>query len=302
MDFTLDFKCVEFIGEGAHGTVYSVEEQSTKQLFACKNIEFASSRRSRNDVKKEILALQKMRHTHIVTISLYSQTMTGIRILILPLADYDLKQFMTKCAQQDFPADMTKSILSWFGCLLQALRFAHSNRVKHRDIKLENILIKNTETKLGNLVQGFHVYLSDFSLAKDFTGEEASVAVDEMPAGSPRYRAPEIRATVGGGRKADVFSLGCVYAEMLSVVCHKHFEELKNWCEAEHQTDIFRDSLPAMETWPAQLKGDLEGTTRRIMWKTIRNMIHRDLDMRHTADEALKSVEEIPDVRCSHVY
>ena len=282
---------MDFIGKGSHGVVYSVEEQTTKELYACKDI-LATSSRSLSDAKQEILTLKKMRHTHIVTISAYSQTQNRFRILMEPLAEYDLKQFMIECAKQGFPFDKTKLILSWFGCLLHALKFAHSNRIKHKDIKLGNILVKFS-----------HVYLSDFSLSKDFTEEESSVTVDEMAAGTLRYRAPETRGNVGGRRKADVFSLGCVYAEMLTVVCHKPFEELRKRCENEYKTDIFRDSLPAVVTWLDELKRDSKNEKKiSIMWKTIRSMIHEELDMRHTADEALKSVEEIPESRCSHVH
>lgn len=292
MEFKLEFKPVKSIGKGSHGTVYSVAEQTTKELYACKEISVSESSRSRDEVMQEILTLKKMRHTHIVTISVYSQTKTGFRILMEPLAECDLKQFMIECAKQGFPPDKTRLILSWFGCLLHALKFAHANSIKHRDIKLGNILVKLS-----------HVYLSDFSLAKDFTEEESSVAVDERAAGTLRYRAPETQGNVGGRRKADVFSLGCVYAEMLTVICHKPFEELGKRCKDEHKTDIFRDSLPAVVTWLDKLKKASKDEQKiSIMWKTIRSMIDEELDMRHTADEALKSVEEIPESRCSHVH
>lgn len=291
-DFRLEFKPVNLIGQGSHGIVYSVEEQTTKELYACKDTLKVRSSSSMSDVMAEILALKKMRHTHIVTISAYSLIETGFRILMEPLAECDLKQFMIECAKQAFPLDKTKLILSWFGCLLHALKFAHANRIKHRDIKLENILVKLS-----------HIYISDFSLAKYFTEEESSVAVGEIAAGTFRYRAPETQGNIGGGRKADVFSLGCVYAEMLTVVCRKPFEELRKRCKAEHQTDKFRDSLPAVVTWLDELKrGSKDEKNIPIMWKTIRSMIHEELDMRHSAEEALKSVEEIPESRCSHVH
>ena len=292
-EFKLEFEYLNTIGKGSHGTVHRVQENTTKELYACKYIPMStSSSRSEDDVKQEILDLKKMRHTHIVTISAYSQTTTGFSIYLHPLAEHNLKEFMTECDEQSFPSDKTNMILPWFGCLLHALRFAHFNKIKHRDIKLGNILVK-----------GSHVYLSDFSLAKDFTEQESSVAVGEVAAGTLRYRAPETSNNLPGHRIADVFSLGCVYAEMLTVVCHIHFKKLSDKQKAEHKTDFFRGSLPAVVNWLHKLKGDSEGDEKvAAMCRTIRNMIEEDSDRRHTADEALRSVGEISEFRCLHVH
>ena len=294
-DFKLEFQTLKEIGKGAHGTVYRVEEKTTQELYACKDIQMSKPSlrgRKKSEVKEEILLLKKLRHTHIVTISAYSQTDTGFRILMESLADHDLKDFLTDCATKSFPADMTEMILPWFACLLHALEFAHSERIKHNDIKLANILVK-----------GSHVYLSDFSLAKDFSGQDTCVTVDEVPVGTMRYRAPETENNLAGGRKADVFSLGCVYSEMLTVVCRRPFGELCERQMAEHRTDVFRNSLPAVVKWLLRLTKGLTNEDKvKTMCKPIRSMIESDLGMRHSAHEALVSVEEIPGLRCVHIH
>lgn len=290
-DFKLEFKVKECIGEGSHGTVYSVEESTTKELYACKYIRLSSlAPRTEDEVKKEILTLKKLRHTHIVALSVYCRTDVGFKILMQPLAELDLKEFMIVHAKQGFPPNETNLILSWFGCLLQGLEFAHSNKIKHKDIKPGNILVKHPQ-----------VYLSDFSLAKDFTGEDSSVAVGEIPAGTLRYRAPETRNNAGR-RKADVFSLGCVYAEMLTVVCKKSFEELYKKCLAVGKTDRFRDNLPTVKDWLDQLRRDSADERIPALCKIIRLMMDEDIEIRHTAAEAVKSVESIAGCRCPRVH
>lgn len=299
----IEFETLNFIGEGAHGKVYRVEEKTTKELYACKQIQMsgpALKGRRKSEVKLEILVLKKLRHTHIVNISTYSQEDTGFTIIMDPFADHDLKKFLADCAKEGFPGEKTKMILPWFACLLYALRFAHSQNIKHRDIKMANILVK-----------GSHIYLSDFSLAKDFTGQDTSVAVDEEPAGTMRYRAPETKNNVAGGRIADVFSLGCVYSEMLTVVCGKPFEKLCEKQKAEHGTDIFRESLPAVENWLRKLKDKfaneekakdekVKGEIVKVLCRIIWRMIEENSEKRDSAQEALKSVEGIPELRCVH--
>ena len=298
-EFVFQFETLALIGKGSHGNVYKVKEKTTNELYACKDIQMSKPSlrtRTKGEVKDEILLLKKLRHTHIITISNYSEVDTGFSILLEPLADQDLKEFLKDCAKKDFPDDITNMILPWFACLLHALKFAHAENIKHRDIKPANILVKRS-----------HVYLSDFSLGVDFTGQDASVATDEVAAGTMRYRAPETSANGGGGRKADVFSLGCVYSEMFTVVCRKPLEELGNRSKAEHKTDFFRESLPTVKDWLIELK-DKSASDMNIkkLWKVIRCMIQEELGMRHTAQEALdlmkKGEAKTPDLSCLHIH
>ena len=276
--------------------MYRVKETTTQELYACKHLQWnkpSLQGRSEVEVKGEIAVLKRLRHTHIVTISAYCQAKTGFMILMEPLADCDLKKFLIDCAEKKFPADKTKMILPWFACLLHALDFAHHEKIKHRDIKPANILLK-----------GSHIYLSDFSLAKDFADQDTSVAVGEEAKGTMKYRAPETKDNVAGGRKADVFSLGCVYSEMLTVVCRKPFGKFDEWRKAEHKTDLFRDSLPAVQKWLRELRKaspDDEKEKVTNMCKTIQGMLEEEREMRHSAHQALISVEESPDLRCGHI-
>ena len=296
-ELRLDFQIQKTIGRGSHSTVYQVQETTTQELYACKDVQWTTPSlqgRTETDIKEEIFLLKRLRHTHIITISAYCQAETGFRILMEPLADRDLKHFLIDCADKEFPAEMTKMILPWFACLLHALAFAHEARIKHRDIKLANILLK-----------GSHIYLSDFSLAKDFADMDTSVSLGEEARGTLKYRAPETKGFVAGGRKADVFSLGCVYSEMLTVVCRRPINKLCERFKAEHKTDLFRDSLPAVKIWLRELRTVSPNDEKRkvmSMCKTIQGMLEEDLDMRHSAHQALIAVEESSELRCLHIH
>ena len=277
--------------------MYQVQETTTQELYACKDVQWTKPSlhgRSETEVKEEIFVLKRLRHTHIVTISAYCQAETGFRILMVPLADRDLKHFLIDCAEKRFPAEDTKMILPWFACLLHALDFAHEEKIKHRDIKPANILLK-----------GYHIYLSDFSLAKDFADQDTSVAVGEEAKGTMKYRAPETKNNAAGGRKADVFSLGCVYSEMLTIVCRKPLKEFCEWRKAKHKTDLYRDSLPAVKEWLRELRrasptDDKEKVTN--MCQIIQGMLEEEREMRHLAHQALIAVEENSELRCLHIH
>ncbi len=95
-------------------------------------------------------------------------------------------------------------------CLL-AVEYLHALRIVHRDIKPSNILI----------TAGYDAKLCDFGLAKPYTIQ----SVMTPRAISPWYRCPEATLKDSYGYGADVWSLGCVFLEMLS--CQALFYNLK---------------------------------------------------------------------------
>lgn len=107
----------------------------------------------------------------------------------------------------------------WFGCLASGLAYLHSNKIRHKDIKPTNILVRYG-----------CVFLSDFGVSK-FIAPEADTQSEGPPGRlTYKYAAPEVIAQDSRGRQADVFSLGCVFAEMLVVFCgqtRSTFEEYR---------------------------------------------------------------------------
>jgi serine/threonine protein kinase len=79
--------------------------------------------------------------------------------------------------------------------------------VIHRDIKLDNILINKVEE--GE----FKIKISDFGLAT-FKPKEGQKLYDKS--GTPCYMAPELLRGVGYTEKADIFSLGSVFFNLLT--------------------------------------------------------------------------------------
>ena len=98
--------------------------------------------------------------------------------------------------------------------LASALAHAHSLGVAHGDVKPANLLFVNETLKLA-----------DFGLATEASEAESPSAATEARrrVGTPRYAAPEVcspspgAATEGSAFAADVWSLGCVFHELLTL-------------------------------------------------------------------------------------
>ena len=99
---------------------------------------------------------------------------------------------------------------TWFMCLASTLAYMHNSGVRHQDIKPSNIIHR-----------GSTIYFTDFSSSSQF--EIGQTTSTENPARtSAMYSAPEVINRDGvlnrHGRGTDVFALGAVFCEMLTVL------------------------------------------------------------------------------------
>lgn len=92
------------------------------------------------------------------------------------------------------------------GCLAAALYTVHDAKIRHKDIKPMNILVYN-----GSLL------LADFGCSNDFSDMNHS-QTSGCEVGTRKYFAPELQEGRSRGCATDVFALGCVFLEIISVL------------------------------------------------------------------------------------
>ena len=263
------FQTRRLLGRGSYGDVYEVLEPSLNQVVARKV--FYLDDRSATDpmelegqVMKEYEIMVQLTHDHIVRVMFPLKEESSFSIFMLPVADEDLRTYLESCVKSNYPTDSTDIILSWFGCLADALAFAHRKGIVHRDIKPSNILIK-----------GSQVYLADFGLAKDFANHNASATNADIVRGTPIYRAPEVRVDNPRGPPADVFSLGCVFSEMLTVCCNKSLDSYQGYRKAtdDEFQFAFRANLRKVNEWLYDLGKSQEDDVYHFLINLVRSML-----------------------------
>jgi serine/threonine protein kinase len=145
--------------------------------------------------------MKELKHENIVSLHDVIHTESKL-MLVFEYMDRDLKKYMDVRGERgalDYP-----TIKSFTFQLLQGIAFCHENRVLHRDLKPQNLLINNK----GQLK------LADFGLARAF-GIPVNTFSNEVV--TLWYRAPDVLL---GSRtyntSIDIWSAGCIMAEMYS--------------------------------------------------------------------------------------
>jgi serine/threonine protein kinase len=109
------------------------------------------------------------------------------------------------------------TLCRFFTCLMKSLNFPHSCPIKHMDIKPQNIPVRNIKDTSINDTDPFKIYITDFGLSP-FYVSVGDTETDSWTTFARAYAAQEVVLQVTRGLSADIFSMGCAYAEMLSVV------------------------------------------------------------------------------------
>ncbi|XP_071416803.1 cyclin-dependent kinase 6 isoform X1 [Pithys albifrons albifrons] len=117
--------------------------------------------------------------------------------LVFEHVDQDLTTYLDKVPEPGVPTETIKDMMLQ---LFRGLDFLHSHRVVHRDLKPQNILV----TSNGQ------IKLADFGLARIYSFQMAltSVVVTLW------YRAPEVLLQSSYATAVDLWSVGCIFAEM----------------------------------------------------------------------------------------
>ncbi|KZT19930.1 Pkinase-domain-containing protein [Neolentinus lepideus HHB14362 ss-1] len=203
-----NYTVLDVIGEGAYGVVCSAIHTPTQRKVAIKRITPFDHSMFALRTLREIKLLRHFHHENIISI---------LDILRPPsLDDFKEVYLVQELMETDLHRVIRTQELSDDHCqyfiyqTLRALKALHSADVLHRDLKPSNLLLNaNCDLKL-----------CDFGLARSARPppnvDDTSTFMTEYVA-TRWYRAPEVMLTFKEYTRAiDIWSVGCVLAEMLS--------------------------------------------------------------------------------------
>jgi len=199
------WKAGGILGNGRLGNVVRAMDICTGEMFAVKRLFYDSTNDSQltfiQSLEKEVQILQKLAHPNIVKF-LGSESITDSLFLYLEyLPGKSLAALISGLGA--LPEHLVKMYLK---DILTGLKYLHERGVVHRDLKGANLLLDE---------EG-RVHLADFGCSAQLDASCSHSDILTSLKGSLPWMAPEVIQQAGYGRKADIWSVGCVAIELLS--------------------------------------------------------------------------------------
>jgi serine/threonine-protein kinase len=194
------FTVEALIGRGGMGDVYRAADREHGRAVALKLLRptLAAQEEFAARFVREARVMQTLEHPAIVAVFDAGEACGRLYLAMRLINGISLKDLLA----QGRPS--TEESLRILARLAEALDYAHSRGVIHRDVKPSNILLD---------LHGQPV-LVDFGLAKAMG--EISVTISSRYLGTPAYMAPEQAAGEPVSHRADLYSAACVAFEMLT--------------------------------------------------------------------------------------
>lgn len=204
----------------------------------------------------------------IVKVASYTD-MKYFGLILSPVADCNLAEFYNQVSEG---LENLNLLRQFFGCLATGLQYLHGAKIRHRDIKPENILIKSG-----------CVYLADFGISLDWYTLTRSTTTEDTGK-SWIYCAPEVASYEKRNSTSDIWSLGCVFLEMCSILKGRTVHDMRQYFKKLHGKYKFFQCFPAIQAWSGELWNlDSESDNLPLYWASL--MMDRDPDSRPSAND-----------------
>jgi len=194
-----DYELTERLGAGGYGEVWKAIgpgglPKAVKVLYGERNGEHAEAE------LKSLERMRELRHPFLLSIERIEVANSRL-IVVTELADGSLSDRFEECRKGGDNGIPRDELLGYLRDAADALDFMSTQHgLQHLDIKPDNLLM-----------QGGHVKVGDFGLAKDISTTNVSV----LNGFTPMYAAPELFEG-RPGRASDQYSLAIVYQMMLT--------------------------------------------------------------------------------------
>jgi len=206
-----EFTVGPLLGQGGFAAVFRVRDNSLNRDVAVKvlDVELSPSPTVAERFLREAQTVARLEHPHIVPIYKVGRQEEVFYIIMRCIDGPSLRHLLERMKKLSVgdAARIARQVAD-------ALAYAHSHDIVHRDIKPDNVLLD----KSG------HVLVTDFGIAKAAQAAQAATPAtggaqltsEGMIIGTPQYMSPEQAAGDKLDGRSDIYSLGIVLYQMLA--------------------------------------------------------------------------------------
>ena len=204
-----EFTVGPLLGQGGFAAVFRARDNSLNRDVAVKvlDVELAPSPNVAERFLREAQTVARLEHPHIVPIYKVGRQAEVFYIIMRCIDGPSLGDLLERHQKLSIgdAARIARQVAD-------ALAYAHTHDIVHRDIKPDNVLLDKTG----------HVLVTDFGIAKAAQAAQAAtpgtsqLTSEGMIIGTPQYMSPEQAAGDMLDGRSDIYSLGIVLYQMLS--------------------------------------------------------------------------------------
>lgn len=280
-----------FLGYGVHGGVYETQVNGKAVAWKRKYCRTKITAQA----QREIGIIKRLNHRHIIRlIGTYTHG-PFLGLLLWPVMICDLATFLADVdgltTESNLDDDTTierlaalgigdvnsvedarlaavRRLKQSLGCITGAIVYLHENHIKHKDLKPSNVLLGPED-----------LFITDFGTSTHF--DNAISLSQDGDRGTPKYFSPEVANFQPSGRAADIFSLGCIFFEIVSL-CNRRSLEAQKSLRPDHDNS-FQANLAHLNRFFDFDDVDLESSTDQHLLSKIRLMLKEEPQQRPTA-------------------
>ena len=198
-----DYTVKNILGKGESGTVYLVQKEN--KLYALKAVSL--SKFADQDIKSrmvsEINISKTLNHPNVILFRDVFRTDTDLCILFEYYNYSNLTHYINTTSVSEIEA------IVLLKQICQGYQYLYKNKIMHRDLKTDNILLHKENDKII-------IKIVDFGLSKLMSG--SSMMTEQQAksfGGTPYFMSPEQLNGVPYNHQCDIYSIGVVYYYML---------------------------------------------------------------------------------------
>ena len=254
-----DFTIISKLGEGAYSIVYKVKRNIDHNVYALKKVKLLNlSEKEKQNSLNEVRLLASIKSNYVISYkeAFFDEKDSTLGIVMEFADGGDLYQ---KIVEHKKTATFFEETDIWriFIQLVKGLKALHDLKILHRDLKSANVfLLKDGTAKLG-----------DLNVSK-----VARRGLGYTQTGTPYYASPEVWKDQPYDNKSDIWSLGCVLYEMIT---------LRPPFRAQNMEGLYNKVI----------KGQLNRIPERFsndLFEIVKLLIQVNSDLRPSCDDILK--------------
>jgi hypothetical protein len=279
----IPFSKLAELGKGGYGYVDRVISTISHKEYARKLIPrgrtFKKDKKVLQDFENELATLKRLRHHHIISLIGSYTDPKFVGIIMSPVADCNLKEFLEAAP---LSLETTSILQTFFGCLAAVLCYLHDNRIRHKDIKPQNVLVHRNR-----------VLLTDFGHSLDWSERQHSTT-SGITIRTPKYCAPEVANFCPRNSSSDIWSLGCVFLEIWTVLNAETVSTLDNHlCQNGSFSTCYYLNSVAVDSWCCMVTARSNTTRVNTPRLWIYKMMQENPQDRWTARMLYDQIQEV---------